>query len=83
MDVVSQAITDVALAELPPTIALNIVHPRPSSWSTIIGFIADALFHAGINPERLPVLPFTEWFGQLEQRADHANIEDMANIVSF
>ncbi|KZP19755.1 hypothetical protein FIBSPDRAFT_743463, partial [Athelia psychrophila] len=82
MDVVSQVILDVALAAQSPSIAMNIVHPRPSSWSAIVGSISDALHTSGITAERLAILPFAEWFEQLERRARGANAEEMAKIPS-
>ncbi|KZP16234.1 acetyl-CoA synthetase-like protein [Athelia psychrophila] len=82
MDIVSQVILDVAMAEESPSIAMNIVHPRPSSWSAIIGSIADALHASGITPVRLAVIPFAEWFEQLEQRARRGNAEEMVKIPS-
>ena len=83
MNVVSQAILDVALSSQVPTIALNIVHPRPSQWSTIIRAIGDALHHAGVTQEIIPLIPFSEWLGRLEQRSEGADADDMAKIVSF
>ncbi|KZP19768.1 NAD(P)-binding protein [Athelia psychrophila] len=82
MDVVSQTILDVAMAEESPSIAMNIVHPRPSSWLAIVGSISDALHIAGITPVRLAITPFTEWFDLLEQRARPASIEEIAKIPS-
>ncbi|KZP19774.1 hypothetical protein FIBSPDRAFT_862474 [Athelia psychrophila] len=38
-----QTILDVAMAEESPSIAMNIVHPRPSSWFAIVGSISNAL----------------------------------------
>lgn len=83
MHVVSQAILDVALSNQVPTIALNIVHPRPSHWSTIIRSIGDALHHAGATKKVVPLIPFSEWLDRLEQRSEGADANDMAKIVSF
>ena len=83
MDVVSQAILDVALSNQAPTIALNIVHPKPSRWSTIVRSVADALHHTGVTREVVPLLPFHEWLGLLEQRSEGADADDMAEIVSI
>ncbi|KZP04710.1 NAD(P)-binding protein, partial [Athelia psychrophila] len=73
MDVVAQAVLDVALSEQPPSIALNIVHPRPSQWSTVITSVANALYRAGVADHHLPLVPFTEWFARLEQRSKAAD----------
>ena len=83
MDIVSQAILDVMFSSQAPTIALNIVHPRPSQWSSIIQSVADALHRAGVVQENVPLIPFGEWFERLEQRSKGADADEMANIVSL
>ncbi|KAF7965726.1 hypothetical protein HWV62_42156 [Athelia sp. TMB] len=83
MDVVSQAVLDVALSSQVPTIALNIVHPRPSQWSTIIRTIGDALHHAGVTQEVVPLIPFGEWLGRLEKRSEGADADDMAKMPAI
>ncbi|KZP28667.1 putative aminoadipate reductase [Athelia psychrophila] len=83
MDVVSQAILDVALSKQSPSIVLNIVHPRPSQWSTIITSVANALHRAGVAEHCLPLIPFKEWFERLEQRSKGANADEMAKIPAI
>ncbi|KZP17631.1 putative aminoadipate reductase [Athelia psychrophila] len=78
MDVVSQAILDVAFSKQPPSITLNIVHPRPSQWSTIITSVSSAMNRAGITRGRLPLVSFKEWFGRLEERSKYADADEMA-----
>lgn len=82
MDVVSQIIIDVVFAVESPSIALNVVHPRPSSWYSIINSIADALHQKRVTPEKLPVINFSEWFDRLEQRATNVDPEFIDQIVS-
>ncbi|KZP21530.1 hypothetical protein FIBSPDRAFT_1044071 [Athelia psychrophila] len=83
MDVVAQAVLDVALSEQPPSIALNIVHPRPSQWSTVITSVANALYRAGVADHHLPLVPFKEWFARLEQRSKGADADEMAKIPAI
>lgn len=83
MDVVSSAILDVALSKQPASIALNLVHPRPLQWSSIIGFLADAMLHAGVASYSLPSIAFQEWFERLEKRSQNASADEMTKIVSF
>ncbi|KZP21519.1 acetyl-CoA synthetase-like protein [Athelia psychrophila] len=83
MDVVAQAVLDVALSEQPPSIALNIVHPRPSQWSTVITSVANALHRAGVADHHLPLVPFKEWFARLEQRSKGADADEMAKIPAI
>ncbi|KZP33662.1 acetyl-CoA synthetase-like protein [Athelia psychrophila] len=63
---VSQTILDVAFAE-EHLITLNVVHPRPTRWSTVIKHIRDALQHSGLTCQALPLVHFTEWFDALER----------------
>ncbi|KZP22007.1 NAD(P)-binding protein [Athelia psychrophila] len=83
MDVVSQAILDVALSKEAPSIALNIVHPRPSQWSAVITSVASAMQRAGLTRRRLPLVPFKEWFARLEQRSKGAYAGEMADIPAL
>lgn len=78
---VSAAILDVAFAQAPPSLALNVVHPRPHPWSAVIQSISDALCQAGATPDALPLVPFGEWLGRLEQRCAGADAREMARIV--
>ncbi|KZP17473.1 putative aminoadipate reductase [Athelia psychrophila] len=83
MDVVSQAILDVALSTQSPSIALNIVHPRPSQWSTIITSVANALHRARVADHCLPLVPFKEWFERLERRSKGADADEMEKIPAI
>ncbi|KAF7973245.1 hypothetical protein HWV62_15753 [Athelia sp. TMB] len=83
VDVVSQAVLDVALSEQAPTLVLNIVHPRPSQWTTIIEAIGHALHRAGVTEMAVPLIPFGEWLGELEQRAVGADADAMARIPAI
>ncbi|KZP16286.1 putative aminoadipate reductase [Athelia psychrophila] len=83
MDVVSRAIMDVALSKEAPSIALNIIHPKPSQWSTVITSVASAMQRAGITRRRLPLVPFSEWFERLEQRSKNADANEIAKIPAI
>lgn len=83
MHAVSTAILDVAFAEEQPTIALNIVHPRPIEWSTVMRGVSDALLGAKVTSELLPLVPFGEWFEALELRSKTADVDDLSTIVSM
>jgi hypothetical protein len=81
MHAVSKAILDVAFSDEQLPIALNIVHPRPVEWSTAIRDVRDALLEAKVNCEALPLVPFGDWFEQLEGRAKIADGHDISSIV--
>jgi hypothetical protein len=83
MHAVSKAILDVAFSDEQPPIALNIVHPRPIEWSTIMRDVGEALLAAKVSSEALPLVPFEEWFKRLEGRAKIADVHDISSIVSI
>jgi hypothetical protein len=83
MHAVSKAILDVAFSDKQLPIALNIVHPRPVEWSTVMRDVRDALLEAKVSSEALPLIPFRDWFEQLESRAKIADEHDIGIIVSI
>jgi hypothetical protein len=85
MHAVAQTLSDVALSTGTRTeAALNIVHPRPVAWDTIISGINDALAHENVVAKRLPVVEFSEWFELLETKArDTKHINDIVRIDTF
>lgn len=80
MDAVSNTILEVALGEesLPPMV--NLVHPRPISWSAMMDGVRSALGVAGFSG--LQSLPFSEWFKMLENHAEIASQHNIQKIVS-
>ena len=68
MDAVSDSIIELAFQNqhLPPV--LNIVHPRPTEWNTIIKLVNDALVLQKKIHTPLPLVSFQEWFSNLEGR---------------
>lgn len=82
MQAVSNAILDVAFSQEQPSIAVNLVHPQPITWSSMISAIGDALMRENVTSTPLPLLPFPQWFQRLEERAHTATGEDLIEIVS-
>lgn len=82
MQAVAGAILDVAFATEMPSIALNIVHPKPVAWSSILQHVSEALHAANVTEKVLPLVPFADWFAKLEQRASRANEKEMRRVVS-
>jgi hypothetical protein len=82
MHAASKAILDVAFTKEQPAIALNIVHPRPVDWLTIMRDVSDALLATKVTSKALPLVPFGEWFEALEERAKIGDAHDLNNIVS-
>lgn len=83
MNVVSQAILDIAFAQERPTIALNLVHPRPVPWSSVMRGISAALVSCNVTSEILPLIPFNLWFEKLAGKVKSATEADFSDIVSI
>jgi hypothetical protein len=81
---VAQILLDVAFSTEDRIPALNVVHPRPVPWTSIISAINDALVQEGVLKELLAIVEFAEWFEMLEIRAREdsstRNIDDIVCI---
>ena len=76
MDAVSNSIVELIFhnKRLPPV--LNVVHPRPTEWNTVIKIIGDALVLQKKLSSPLDLISFQEWFYILEAHAKAANQEN-------
>ena len=76
MDAVSNCIVELIFQNkrLPPV--LNVVHPRPTDWNTVIKLIGDALVLRKKLDSPLDLISFQEWFYILEAHAKAANQEN-------
>ena len=81
MDAVSQAILEVCQSADSPQ-ALNIVHPRPITWASIISSINEALVQEGVLQSSLPIVDMQTWVDQLKEQAKTPDMEILSNIVS-
>jgi hypothetical protein len=80
-EAVSGAILDVALGDGRPERALNVAHPRPIAWTTMVQAAADELFRLEITRDRLRVVPMSEWSAKLADAAVGADEERLKRIV--
>ncbi|KAG5723894.1 Linear gramicidin synthase subunit D [Termitomyces sp. T112] len=82
-DIVSTTIVDLALSEhsTPLPRALNLVHPRPVQESVIIRSIQKAIVE--ILGHDLKVVPFSQWFSILEERAVNATAGTWTDIPAI
>jgi hypothetical protein len=84
MNDVSDRMVDIVLnhEQQAPPAAVNIVHTNPIPWSTVQTLVSEALYEAGVTPERLPLVSFAEWFTALEAAAkDLSNLNDLVRII--
>ncbi|KAF8192961.1 putative aminoadipate reductase [Pholiota molesta] len=82
MDAVCQTILDVAWSTEAPA-ALNVVHPRPIAWNSILSSINDAIVEEGLSPSRIPVVDFSTWVSSLESHAKDSSPESLENIPAI
>ncbi|KAF9477786.1 acetyl-CoA synthetase-like protein [Pholiota conissans] len=82
MDAVSQTILDVAWSDEAPA-ALNVVHPRPIAWNSILSSINDAIVEEGLVPSKLPMVDFATWVSYLEKHAKDSSPETLNNIPAI
>lgn len=80
MDAVSKCIVELIFhnKRLPPV--LNVVHPRPTDWNTVIKLIGDALVLQKKLNSPLTLISFQEWFYTLKARAKAANQENKIEL---
>jgi hypothetical protein len=84
MDAVSDCITELTSQNQRLPSVLNIVHPRPTEWNTIIKLIGDALVLQKKLDSPLALVSFQEWFSILEACAQSSNqAEEVAIVCIF
>jgi hypothetical protein len=81
MDSVSRAILEIAFTEESLPIAVNLVHPKPVPWKHIMQSVTECLVRGKKSMNELPLIPFEEWVGLLEERAESARNEDINMTV--
>ena len=81
MDAVSDCVTELAFQNRRLPTVLNIVHPRPTEWNTIVKLIGDALVFQKKLDSPLGLVSFQEWFSILEAHAESSNPEEEVRIV--
>ena len=72
---------DVAFADEELPIAVNLVHPRPIAWESLMEPIREAVYQKHhLTSSLLPLIPFSQWVARLDACAVEAN---MRRVVSF
>ncbi|KAF7798250.1 hypothetical protein EIP86_009467 [Pleurotus ostreatoroseus] len=75
VDVVANTFVDMMFIPGPLPQVVNVVHPRPVPWNEVVKSLVKCL-------RVLPVIPLSEWVGQLEGFNQGATTEDIAGVVS-
>ncbi|KIJ18039.1 hypothetical protein PAXINDRAFT_97557 [Paxillus involutus ATCC 200175] len=80
---VSDAILDIAFAKDEPPIAVNLVHPRPVEWVSLMKPISSALYRKNLTSELLPLVPFAQWLTSLEERAADTSEDNIRRVPAI
>ena len=80
MDVTTRALLDIVLSPKPLEPSYNLVHPRPISFSKIIGFVQRSL--ASTTGVKLSFVPFKDWMARLEDAARRPGVS-ARDVVSI
>ncbi|KAF9067908.1 hypothetical protein BDP27DRAFT_1327979 [Rhodocollybia butyracea] len=70
-EAVAGAILDVAFTSESPPLAINLVHPKPVAWSSVMTMIRESFISVkSLNLEALPLVSFKSWVKALEDTAN-------------
>ncbi|THG97397.1 hypothetical protein EW026_g4592 [Hermanssonia centrifuga] len=70
VDVAARAINDMRKSDVPN---MHLGHPRPVSWSAIMGPVAKSL--------NLPLVPYNEWFALLEKSGEGLDADSEVEMM--
>ncbi|EKM60508.1 uncharacterized protein PHACADRAFT_246502 [Phanerochaete carnosa HHB-10118-sp] len=77
LDAIGKAYVDWVLAEDALPAFVNIVHPRPVVWDTVLNGLRREL------GDSLPLMPVKDWVAKLEKYANSPSAEDLARIPAL
>ncbi|KAE9406898.1 acetyl-CoA synthetase-like protein [Gymnopus androsaceus JB14] len=81
MDAVCSALLDVGFSREPAPITVNVVHPKPVSWTYVIQSIRAALIEEKhLSSDSLPLIPYHDWVDTVERHANNPTEADTQNI---
>ncbi|KAJ3994744.1 putative aminoadipate reductase [Lentinula boryana] len=80
LDAVAEAILDVAFAKESPPLTINLVHPYPTTWNSIMEAIRESLTqNKGLSSNALQLVPFNEWYAALREADARGPAERIAS----
>lgn len=84
MDKVAPIVLDVMLSpsNAPPPV-LNVIHPHPVTWHTLMAKLADNLPSGQADGSKLKLIPFMDWIAALESKASTLSADEMHRFVSL
>ncbi|KIK55529.1 hypothetical protein GYMLUDRAFT_837603 [Collybiopsis luxurians FD-317 M1] len=82
MDAIAEAILDVAFAKDYAPLAINLVHPHPVSWTSVMEAIRQSLIsYKQLSSESLQLVPFQTWVSTLQKHAASASADKVVNEI--
>ena len=76
MDAVAGAVLDLVVSDESAPSVVNVVHPRPVPWSTVLKGVRGAL------RSPIPLVPYHEWLAKLEEAALQPTSAQLEAVVS-
>jgi hypothetical protein len=80
-DTVADGIVEVALGEAKPEPALNLRHPRPIEWHSLMGMCAQALQDTAVTSTLLPLVDVQTWVNKVAAASSGADEDALRRIV--
>lgn len=83
MDAVCGALLDVGFSTKPAPMAVNVVHPKPISWTFVLQSIQNTLIREKhLSSDALPLVPYHDWVATVEQYANNATTDSQMIVSS-
>ena len=82
MNKTAPVVLDAVFSTNSPPAVLNVVHPRPVTWHTMMSNLAASLSDA-TSSRKFKLVPFLDWIAQLEKLSLTLSVEEAKDIVSY
>ncbi|KAF9067129.1 putative aminoadipate reductase [Rhodocollybia butyracea] len=84
MDAVSEILLDVGFGTERPPMAMNVVHPKPIPWTSVMQSLRAILIREKqLESNALRVVPFKQWLAKIEDYGKAPTEEDLKNIPAI
>ncbi|KAF5372278.1 hypothetical protein D9757_009652 [Collybiopsis confluens] len=84
MDAVSDALLDVGFSTERPPMAVNVVHPRPVPWTSVVQKLRTILIREKqLAPDALRIVPYKQWLAKVEDYAKSPTEADFNNVPAI
>ncbi|KAF9060960.1 hypothetical protein BDP27DRAFT_1370089 [Rhodocollybia butyracea] len=81
MDAVCSALLDVGFSHDPP-ITVNVVHPQPVTWTSVMQSIRNAFIkEKGLPCDAFPLIPYSDWVAAVEKHSTNLTETDAQKMA--